>query len=238
MFRIAKYARRDFAIWTLAAGVVGGVSVWAALRIGWGFWACAAVVAALWSGVAWFLRDPQRHPPQDPTGLLCPADGRVTDITPVGPESPLGRDGLKIGVFMTLLSCHVNRSPADGRVQRVEHRPGRFLDARSENAGQLNESADVHLIVSGQGREYPIVVRQIAGLVARRIVTDLAAGQSLVRGQRIGMIKFGSRVELLVPDELLGTVRVEVGQPVRAGESVLVTVRCQDAGARGSHDPA
>jgi phosphatidylserine decarboxylase len=107
-------------------------------------------------------------------------------------------------------------------VEEITRHRGTFLDARTPQARQRNESATIRIGYSRGGQVHPLVVRQVAGLIARRIVTDLAVGQDLEAGQRIGMIKFGSRVELMAPRELVGEVRVRVGQAVRAGLTVLV----------------
>jgi len=114
---------------------------------------------------------------------------------------------------------HVNRCPEAATVVRVEHCDGAFLDARRAEAAERNESATILMTARGG---HPLVVRQVAGRIARRIVTDLSEGQSLARGQRVGMIKFGSRVELMVPRDLVGRVCVSVGQRVLAGRTVLV----------------
>ena len=106
---------------------------------------------------------------------------------------------MKIGVFMSVFDVHVNRSPAAARVESVTYRPGGFLDARDPAAGERNESATIRLVCRRGRESHPVVVRQVAGLIARRIVTDVKIGQDLAAGQRIGMIKFGSRVELIAP---------------------------------------
>ena len=145
----------------------------------------------------------------------------MSDITQVGPESELGRPGVQIGVFMSVFSVHVNRSPCDGAVEFVTHRAGAFLDARDPAASCRNESTTIALCYQSDGQAYRVVMRQVAGLIARRIVTDLAKGTNVSRGQRVGMIKFGSRCELLLPAELADRVLVRVGQKVRAGSTVL-----------------
>ena len=201
---------------------VAALLVWLAWAVSWWLLAILAAPLAAWGWVLWFFRDPPRDTPPAGELFLSPADGTLSDITPIGPDGELGRNGVKLGIFMSIFDVHVNRSPADARVRAVEHRSGAFLDARDPSAGERNESATIHMTYERGGMEYPIVVRQVAGLIARRIITDLTEGQTLRRGERIGMIKFGSRVELLLPDELVGEVRVEVGRHVRAGETVLV----------------
>jgi phosphatidylserine decarboxylase len=172
----------------------------------------------------WFFRDPDRQPPGGPELLTSPADGRVTDITPIGAESPLGCPGVKIGIFMSIFDVHVNRSPADARVEHVQHSPGVFLDARNPLSAERNESATIFLSIRQDGNAYPLVIRQVAGLIARRIVTDLREGQPLARGQRIGMIKFGSRMEVFVPRDLSPRVLVKVGDHVQAGRTALIAL--------------
>ena len=176
----------------------------------------------VWVWVAAFFRDPERRVPAGEGLLISPADGLVVDIDPVGPEGPLGCDGTKIGIFMSVFDVHVNRSPVDGAIVSVSHKDGAFFDARRSDASERNESATIQMCYRHCGSEYPLVVRQIAGLIARRIVTDLSEGQTVQRGERIGMVKFGSRVELLVPGELVGEVAVGLGQRVRAGQTILV----------------
>jgi len=196
--------------------------------LAWLYWPAAPVALLLWAPVAWFFRDPSRRTPSQSGVFVSPADGRVSDITPLGADSLLGRDGVQVGVFMSLLDVHVNRSPCDGRVERIEHSDGVFLDARDPAASERNESATIFLRTDLDGKAFPVIVRQVAGLVARRIVTDLADAQTVRRGQRIGMIKFGSRLEVLAPRELAGEVRVRVGQKVRAGRTVLLAAEHGD----------
>jgi phosphatidylserine decarboxylase len=212
----AKYGWREIALATVVSAVV-------AAGLGWLFVPAAAVPVAAWLVVLWFFRDPDRTAPAEDGVLVSPADGRVTDITPVGPDSELGQAGVKIGVFMSVFDVHVNRSPAAARVESVTYRPGGFLDARDPAAGERNESATIRLVCRRDGQALPVVVRQVAGLIARRIVTDVKIGQDLAIAQRIGMIKFGSRVELIAPTELAGEVRVKPHQKVRAGETVLLS---------------
>lgn len=219
--RLTRYGLRQI---ILAAVIMGGlcaVLAYLAVTVSWLIWPAIALPAAVCLFVLWFFRDPDRAVPDGEHLFVSPADGVVTDITKVGPDSPLGHDGVKIGIFMNLFNIHVNRSPAAGRVERIEHSPGAFLDVRDPLAAEKNESTTIHLRHTRGGREFLVVVRQIAGLIARRIVTDLREGESIGRGRRIGMIKFGSRLELLVPDELVEEVRVSVGDKTVAGMTVL-----------------
>ncbi len=231
MAGLSKYGTREWLAATAvlvglcAAAVLLAVFVWPWFVIAAG----AAGVLEVW--VLAFFRDPDRDSPQGPGLFVSPADGRVSDITQVGPDSELGCDGVKIGIFMNVFNVHVNRCPIESVVESVSHRRGMFLDARNPSASERNESATIRLLYRRDGRAFGVVVRQVAGMVARRIVTDLAEGQELLRGQRIGMIKFGSRLELLVPRELAGDVRVRLGEMVRAGETVLIAA--EDAEKEG-----
>jgi phosphatidylserine decarboxylase len=220
--RLTRYGRREVALLTVAAAGACAAIAAAAWATSWAVLAAVAAPVALWAcGVA-FFRDPERTIPDAPGLLVSPADGRVTDVTAANGDGPLGCAGVRVGVFMSLLNVHVNRAPATCRVERVDHRPGAFFDARTPQAARRNEAATIYLSLERGGEEFGLAVRQVAGRVARRIVTDVTAGEVVMRGQRIGMIKFGSRLELWVPDRLGPEVRVAVGDRVRAGETVLV----------------
>lgn len=213
----------EYGTWQLIGGTALLVAL-AALGL-WAFWPLAVLPLTLWVWLVAFFRDPDRTPPEGEHLMVSPADGRVTDITPLGDECVLGREAMQIGVFMSLFNVHVNRAPASGTIERIDRRGGAYLDARDPAAGEKNASATIALSV-GDGEEvFRIVFRQIAGMVARRIVTDLVGGQDVRRGQRIGMIRFGSRCELIVPTERVGEVLVRPGQRVRAGATALVALK-------------
>lgn len=219
---LTRHGRREVAgasIVTLA--VVAGIFVLAGRYWPW-LGVISAVPVALWAWVLWFFRDPDRHIPEEEGLMVSPADGRIADITPIGSDSLLGRDGVQIGIFMNVFDVHVNRAPCDGTVTKIHHKRGVFLDARDPAASERNESATIEITHRHNGADFPVIVRQIAGLVARRIVTDLSEGRQIARGQRIGMIKFGSRLEVLAPAELAAEVRIQVGQKVLAGQTVLM----------------
>jgi phosphatidylserine decarboxylase len=222
MFAITPYGRRLVAVFTAGILVSVAALAWLATVVHPLILLLALPDIALWLWVLWFFRDPERAIPQEAGAFVSPADGTVTDVTPLGPQSLLGCEGVQVGVFMSVFDVHVNRSPCDLRVTKIEHRSGTFLDVRRREAWESNESVTIHGVTKIGGREFPVVFRQIAGLVAKRIVTDLQVGQELLRGQRIGMIRFGSRGELLVPKELAAEVRVEIGRHVQAGATVLV----------------
>ena len=228
---LTTYGRREWiACSALSAALLGVIGALSWTHTPW--LAPAAVpVLALWGWAIWFFRDPDRLAPDEPGVFVSSADGVVADITPVGPDEALGVEGTRIGVFMNVFNVHVNRAPCHAQVVSVDHQPGVFLDVRKPEAAFRNESATIRLSVTHAGRQHPVLVRQVAGLVARRIVTDLSPGQQVRRGQRMGMIKFGSRLELWVPTELVGEVRVSVGDPAVAGLTVLVAAPKESANA-------
>lgn len=165
-----------------------------------------------------FFRDPERKPFGGPEVAVAPADGKVTDIEVVDEPDVIGGRALRIGIFLSVFDVHVNRVPLDGKVRLLRFERGAFHDARSQACKEENESN----LVGFDGPRGPFAVRQVTGLVARRIICTLKAGDEVARGQRMGMIKFGSRTELLVPADAKVKVEVEVGQKVRGALSALL----------------
>lgn len=217
---LTQYGLREMLIATVVCAALAA----AALAT---FPPATVVPAALWLFALAFFRDPDRRGDED-NALLSAADGVVADVTPLAEDSLLGSPGVRIGVFMSLFDVHVNRSPCPATVTAIERHEGGYLDARLSSASERNESATIRLSVRHGGQDHVLIVRQIAGLIARRIVTDLKLGQSLAAGERIGMIKFGSRVEVLAPRGLIGQVVVAAGQTVRGGRSVLIRLPRQE----------
>ena len=183
-------------------------------------WAPAAVVVgAAWLAVVLFFRDPARRIPVDERAYLAPADGRLTEITRIEHDEEIGGPAVRFGIFLSVFDVHINRSPCAGVVRRIQYRRGAFLNAMKPESSSKNES---NIVVLDAGPLMgTLVVRQIAGVIARRIVCATAVGNRLSAGQRFGMIKFGSRTELVLasPDEL--NIVVSVGEKVRAGVTVL-----------------
>jgi phosphatidylserine decarboxylase len=180
--------------------------------------AMAAVPLVAWAGVLMFFRDPERHAECGDADLLSPADGIVADVGEVEEGGFLHGRATRIGVFMSVFDVHVNRAPVSGTVRWTSHHPGKFHDARSEASLRENEHCFVGLEM-GDGRR--VLVNQVAGFVARRIVCGVSDGDALERGERFGMIKFGSRVELYLPATDEHNVTVEPGDRVRAGLTVV-----------------
>lgn len=197
--------------WPFIAGVAA-----LALLVNWfaGFWWALVPWLAL-AFVVQFFRDPARRVPDAPGAVLSPADGRIVAIERA--QDPYaGRDALKISVFMNVFNVHSNRAPVDGRIERVEYFPGKFLNADLDKASAQNER-NALVIRTADGAVVSCV--QVAGLIARRILCYVAAGESLARGQRFGFIRFGSRVDVYLP--LDARPKVTIGEKVHATETVL-----------------
>jgi len=191
---------------------VAGVSVLLFL-VGWRGVAAATGVLALL--IVYFFRDPERKPPRIAGGIVSAADGRVTDIEEVESAAFPGGRARRISVFLSLFSVHVNRSPVAGRVESVEYRPGRFHNALHEESARENERNRIAL----RNGNLNIIVEQIAGVIARRVICSCQAGDTVAQGERIGLIRFGSRTDTFLPLE--AEVRVKKGMKVRGGETVL-----------------
>ncbi len=193
----------------------------AVAAVGWrlaGPWGATPGVLAL-IGVIWFFRDPERRPPDDPAAIIAPADGRVVQIEQGAEFAAAGGRGRRISIFLSVFDVHINRAPVAGTIRSSEHSPGIFLDARRPEAAGRNERRD-WVIETGRG---PCAVAQIAGLIARRIVAWSRPGDRVAAGERIGMIRFGSRTDLLIPES--ADVAVRVGDRVRAGETIVARWR-------------
>lgn len=215
--------RLPFARWGLAELELMGFALFAAtLALGWWRWYAAIVPAVVLSLVVWFFRDPPRRVPQDVGAIVSPADGTVAEVTRVELDEFIGGPAMKIGVFLSIFNVHINRAPRAGRVIELKYEPGLFLNALNPDSRMLNENMWIGLEEDAPPYRR-LVVRQIAGLFARRIVCDLRPGETVARGHKFGMIKLGSRTELIVPDEPGLKVLVVPGEKIKAGSSVVAT---------------
>ena len=176
-----------------------------------GFWWVAGFFLLVTLFMAFFFRDPKRVPPADPDVVVSPADGKVTRI---GPATP-GADSTVVSIFLSPLDVHINRSPIPGKIVDVLYSPGKFLMATNEKASLVNEQNALTI----QGEKITVVCKQIAGILARRIVCWKAEGDSLGLGERFGMIKFSSRTDVLLPANV--RVTVKEGDRVRGGTTVI-----------------
>jgi len=197
------------------------VLFWLWTPLGW-----LATLLTLWC--AYFFRDPPRVTPVRDGIVVAPADGRISQLVNAGPPKELGlgeRTLPRISIFMSVFDCHINRSPVAGRIERIVYRPGKFLSADLDKASEDNER-NAFIIASTGGQRLAVI--QIAGLVARRIISFAREGEAVGAGQRIGMIRFGSRVDVYLPE---GTrALVAEGQTAIAGETVLADLRAAEPG--------
>ena len=186
---------------------------------GWGLRTAApAVLLALTLFVAYFFRDPERQVPRDPWLVVSPADGKVMSVGPAAGEHFMDGTATRVTIFLNIFNVHVQRAPLGGRVAHYDYRPGTFVAAWREEAGRENERATLGIETDAG----PLLVRQIAGLVARRIATYPREGDTVARGERIGLIRFGSRVDLFLPADW--PVTVEPGDRVHGGETPVARV--------------
>ena len=177
------------------------------------------ILISIW--VYYFFRDPERYPINDSAFLVSPADGLITDISErTGPiELQLENTSYtRISIFMNVFNCHVNRTPLAGTVEDINYKPGKFINASLDKASEENERNYYKIKCNKSGEE--IIIVQIAGLIARRIVCETEQGQSLKQGDRIGMIRFGSRVDIYFKNK---KVLAKIGQNVVAGESLIAS---------------
>lgn len=217
---LTRYGTRELLLATglcgaAAAGfVIAGAYHWAPLV--WG----AGLPVLVYVFVLYFFRDPERAVPEGDGILVAPADGVVTHVEEAEAPAFLGGRALRISVFLSVFDVHVNRIPHAGRVVHAEYRQGEFLNAMRADSGHRNEAMDLGM-ESDDPRLPRFLVRQIAGLIARCIVCEAKPGAELARGQRYGMMKFGSRTDLFLPAGTRVDIRVKVGDRVRGGVSVL-----------------
>ena len=211
--RFAPEGRPFIALgWGLTA-----LAAWAAWRWGpaWGAVAAVLGILAIWLLV--FFRDPARDGPRGDGVVIAPADGKIVGVVETDEPMYLKTRALRVSIFMSVFDVHVNRYPVSGTIELAHYNPGKFLHAAKEKASLDNEQASVGL----RSRRGPVLVRQIAGSIARRIVTDGRVGDAVTQGARLGMIRFGSRVDVFLPVSAAPKVRVQPGDRVAAGTTVL-----------------
>jgi phosphatidylserine decarboxylase len=178
------------------------------------------ILAVVLMWVLSFFRDPQRIPPAGKNILLAPADGTIRDIEIVDENDFIGGKAMRIGIFLSVFNVHINRSPCDVKVEKITYKKGSYKDARHPQAGKVNESNDLWLTKTCEPRD-KLIVRQISGTIARRIVCGAEEKQNLSGGEKFGMIKFGSRTELYLPDRENAKILVKAGDKVKAGLTIL-----------------
>ncbi|MGH9322171.1 MAG: phosphatidylserine decarboxylase [Vicinamibacteria bacterium] len=191
----------------IAASLVLAAAAFLIAPLRWLAW----VFLALGAFVAFFFRDPTRVPPADPKLLVSPADGKVVEVGP-SPEDPSRQ---QVSIFLSIFDVHINRSPLAAVVEKVRYTPGEFLAAYRKEAAMRNERNELEL----RDGDFLVTVRQIAGVVARRIVCAVSESDRLERGQKFGLIQFGSRTEVVLPGDTVLLIRV--GERVRGGETAI-----------------
>jgi phosphatidylserine decarboxylase len=204
----------------------GLVMLGAAFLVGWltkPAWAFIPVLLAAF--FMWFFRDPERAIPNEPGALVSPADGKVTDVSTVKVD---GKQLKRISIFLNVFDVHVNRSPIAGVIRGAHYQTGQFLNAMNPACADCNEQNTV--TVEGEG--WTIIFKQIAGLLARRIVFSKKIGDTVQRGERVGLIKFGSRTDVLM--ETSAEIRVKVGDRVKGGSSILAFLTAKPAELAGA----
>jgi phosphatidylserine decarboxylase len=210
-----NFAREGYPFIGIATVLAVAAFALALARRSWSLWLLAVVITILALWVAYFFRDPERSGERGSSIVVAPADGKLIMITEVDEPAFIGGKATRLSIFMNVFNVHVNRYPVDGTVEYVQYNPGKFLNAAAEKSSIENEQSSVG-IDTGAHR---VLVRQIAGLIARRIVTYSQKGQQVRQGDRMGLIRFGSRVDVFLPTE--ARLRVQLGTLTTAGTTVL-----------------
>jgi len=213
-----NFAREGLLFIGIAAAVAAGAFGFAISRRSWGLWLAAFVLLLLALWVAYFFRDPERVGDRGPSLVLSPADGKLIMITEVDEPSFVKGRAIRLSIFMNVFNVHVNRYPVDGVVKYIHYNKGKFFNAAAEKSSLENEQMSVG-IETGKHR---VLVRQIAGLIARRIVTYSKLGESVKQGDRMGIIRFGSRVDVFLPPG--STIRAKLGDATTAGVTILAVL--------------
>ncbi|MCC7146047.1 MAG: phosphatidylserine decarboxylase family protein [Phycisphaeraceae bacterium] len=228
---LSRYGKRDW----LSILAIGGMLMVSFGVVGW--WWAVGVVGVITLGGLLFFRDPKRRIPTERNVLVSPADGRVSSIHWVEHFEGFGERALCVRIFLSVLDVHVNRCPCHAKVESIHYKPGGHLNALKTESAQVNESN--LLLLFHPTRNQPVAaVKQIAGMIARRIVCGVETGQILQRGQRFGMIKFGSTTELYVPESYQPQALVEKGQRVYGGLTALVKANASPASVNAAESGA
>jgi phosphatidylserine decarboxylase len=197
-------------------GGTAALAIAAALTVGYAGAVPLFILAAFF---LYFFRDPDRQSPQDPSLVLSPADGRVLVAGPADPKATPPGEWKQISIFLSPMDVHVNRTPVSGRVTKVDYRPGKFLPAFHTDAAATNERSEIWVDHAG----IPVVFRQLVGILARRVVTRVQPGAELQAGERVGLMKFGSRMDVFVPPS--AEIKVQVGDTVIGGVTVIAVLK-------------
>jgi len=209
-----RYAKEGIPF-IVGSAILALLAIGAAVRIGGAAWIVAVLLVVIAAWVAYFFRDPERSGDRGEQLVVAPADGKVVLITEVDEPTFVGGRATRVSIFMNVFSVHVNRYPVSGVVRHVKYSPGKFLNAVTEASSAENEQTSVGI---DTGR-HKVLMRQIAGLIARRIITYSREGEKVQQGERMGLIRFGSRVDVFVPPG--STLRARLGDQTNAGVTVI-----------------
>lgn len=217
MLPLSRHGLKEMLLGTLVLAAIGGL-------LGWLFWPLSLIVLPVWIWLLAFFRDPERPIPQAANVMVSPADGTVSDINEIENSDLVGGPAVRVGIFLSVFNVHINRSPCAGKVTRKFYQKGKFLSALKHSEASAENEANT-VVLSDPASGQPLAaVKQIAGLIARRIICTANESDALERGQRIGLIKFGSRTELTIPKRLSPRIKVQVGQKVRGAADIIAEV--------------
>jgi phosphatidylserine decarboxylase len=218
MLPLTRHGYRELLIGSVVLALVG-------TGLGYAWWPLGLIVLPAIVFLFAFFRDPERALPTEQHAVVSPADGTVSDITQLENDPLIGGPAVRVGIFLSVFNVHVNRSPCDGKVLSITYKKGKFINAiRHNEASDENESNTI-VLAEPQGDRPIAVVKQIVGLIARRIVSTTQVGQVVKRGERIGMIKFGSRTEITLAGWLEPEIKVTVGQTVKGAKDIIALLK-------------
>lgn len=223
---LTPYGTKQLAVGAIVFVIL--VAVCVALYRSYGSWGYLVPIVPLILAFCWmlaFFRDPERTIPTDPGLIVSPADGTITHVDTADEPEYIAGTARRLSIFLSIFNVHLNRAPASGTVEFVKFRPGEFFDARREESLVKNQNQDIGIKTSEPGMPAKMVVRQSTGAIARTIVCPAQPGDTLERGQRYGMIKFGSRTTLFLSNDVEIEWLVGVGDKVKAGETVVARVK-------------
>ncbi len=210
-----NFAREGLVFIVLAVLLAAGAYGLAFQQRSWTLWLVAFVLTLLALWVAYFFRDPERSGKRGETLVIAPADGKVVHVTEIDEPAFLHGRSVRVSIFMNVFNVHVNRYPVSGRIAYVHYNPGKFLNAATEKSSLENEQSSVGI----EAGAHRLLVRQIAGLIARRIVTYSREGETVEQGARMGIIRFGSRVDVFLPTA--SVIHAKVGDVTTAGQTLI-----------------
>jgi phosphatidylserine decarboxylase len=214
MVPLTRHGWREMLIGSLVLAITSA-------GLGHFFWPLALIVIPVFLWLFAFFRDPNRTVPVEQHAMVSPADGKISDITEIEHDELIGGPAVRVGIFLSVFNVHINRCPCDSRVVSVTYKRGKFINAMKHNDASSQNESNTIVLAEPKGDQPIAVVKQIVGLIARRIICTAVKGDVLERGQRIGMIKFGSRTELTIAKRLNPVIKVQLGQVVRGAADII-----------------